>query len=173
MVRFGGAPAAGGLVAGLAIAGNCGVDSCCRFAGDTKSRVQVTGCALCRDRHIAVKPARVPGGISAAVACVAIADHHTRNRGRNVDCRFTVRRWVGAGVACAAFTGDHLLGMVPLAWLPCVDRMAAGAVASSWKVVGQLASRSTAIVATAAIGGRVEKPMIWLGRGPARRSLVA
>jgi NO-binding membrane sensor protein with MHYT domain len=173
VVGFGGTPAAGGLVAGLAVSGHCRVNRCRRFTGDTKSRVQVAGCALCRDRHIAVEPARVPGSIATAVAGVAIADHHTGDGGGNMDRRFAIRRRVGTCVACAAFTGDHLLGMVPLGGLPCVDCMAAGAVANGWKVVGQLASSSTAIVATAAIGGGIEKPMVRFGRGPARRRLVA
>ena len=120
-----------------------------------------------------MEPARVPGSISAAVTSIAIADHHTGNRSGDMHRRFAVRWRVGTCVACCALGGDYLLGVVPFGGLPRVDRMTAGAFVSGWKVVGQLSSGGTAIVATAAIGGGIEKAMVRFGRGPAGRRLVA
>jgi hypothetical protein len=151
VVGFGSAPAAGGLMAGLAIASDCGVNRCRGFTGYTICRTKVASRALRRYRHVAMETSRIPCGITTAVTGIAIADHHPRDGGGDMHRGLTLRRRVGTCVACAALGGDHLLGMVPFGGRPGCGAVANQAVACGGDVRTSFPGCATAVVAVCAL----------------------
>jgi len=112
-------PAARGLVATLAVAGDRAVNSRSGLACNTIRGCQMAGGALGGHRHIPVELSRPPAKVTPFVASVAIADDYPGNRrvGNVVGC-LAIRRRIRTGMAGGALVDHRHLGMVPGAGLP-------------------------------------------------------
>ena len=92
---------------------------------------EVTGRALRRHRHVAVKLTWTPAHITTLVAGVAVRDRHTSQAlVWDVVRRFAIGRWVTSRVAGRALVRHRQLGVVPSTGLPgcCCGTVAADAV---------------------------------------------
>lgn len=167
-------PAGGGLVAGLAVAGDRGMGAGGRFAGEAISAAQVAVGALGRHGYILVERTREPACVTGFVAGVAIRNSYTRKSSiGNVIQRSTVRWRVSSAVAGRTLVGDRHLAVVPFTRAPCCRAMAAHAVDGGRNVLSGLACRGTTVVTSTAIGSGSEQGVVWLRAQPGGRGLVA
>ena len=112
-----------------------------RPGGQAKTRTQVAGSALGRQRHIGVQLARSPARVTRLVAGIAIGDGHPRQRRiRDVGGTLAGGWRKTTRMAGRALVGDGLLGVIPLGRLPRRGAVAAHAVHGGGHVLCVLAT---------------------------------
>ena len=93
-------PRSRGLVAAFTIAGDRCVNGCCWLCCEAITGAEVATRTLCAQVDVLVELARVPTGIPAFVAGVAVADGDTSQRCvGDMVCIGAIRWWGGAVVA--------------------------------------------------------------------------
>jgi hypothetical protein len=147
------------------------------LAGQPISRSQVATGTLRRYSNVAMEQARIPTGITAAVAGVTVGRGRCGDRlVRNVGCMRTVRRGKCAGVARSAGVGHRHLAVIPCTGLPCGSccAVATYAIGSTGREVrGALACGSAAVVASRTGRGIGVCTVVGLGPKPAGGGRVA
>jgi len=145
-----------------------------RFGSDAKAAAGMAGGALPRNGNIGMELARIPTGVSALVAGVAIGNGDAGQAlVRNVVRGRPVGRWKASGMARGALVGDGHLAVVPGAGLPAGNAVAAGAVGAGRQVGGGLARGGTAVVAAGAIGRAGGGAVVELGPGERHGGVTA
>ncbi len=125
-------------------------------------------------RHIFVKRARTPAGITAFVTGIAVGDGKPgEGRIRDVVRRWSIRRRVGTAMACRTLARHDLLRVVPAGRFPARHTVATQAIGRGRDVGTGLAGGTAAVVTTCAIGCRRKTAVVHIAGRQPRRSLVA